>query len=192
MTDISVIEIKWEGPFSWPKFENKSNLSPVPKVPGVYLQTFEHKNGYLIYCAGLTRRPIINRFKEHTKKYMNGEYNVLDISAARQGTRKEIWHGWDYARNHRSEFEEGKSMILNAVEEQLGGFRLFITNMEAPRILERLEASIMNNLYEQLPPICDIPDRGMQLSPRWESEDRIILKNDCPAIIYGLPSCLEI
>ena len=190
----TTIEVTWDGPYGWPAFESKNSLPPIPKTSGVYLQTFNYQGGYLIYSAGLTRRPVPTRFREHTRHYMNGEYNVLDIAAAQQGIRKEIWHGWGHAREHQAEFEERKSIILDAVREQLTGFCIFVADMGgAPRILERLEASIMNNLwYKQPPPICDIPDRGMQLSARWNSENPIIIKNNCAAILHGLPTFLEI
>ena len=194
MTDkTTTIEVTWTGPYGWPTFERASNLHPIPRVCGVYLQTFEYQGGYLIYAAGLTRRPIPTRFREHTHKYMDGEYNVLSIDAAEQGIRSEVWHGWGYARKHRAEFEERKSEILDAVSKQLKGFRIFVTDIGTePRVLERFEASIMNKLYQHPSPICDIPDRGMQLSPRWDSENLIIVKNNCATILHGLPSFLEI
>lgn len=189
----TTIEVTWDGHYGWPSFESENNLHPIPKYPGVYLQTFEYQDGYLIYAAGITRRPVPIRFREHTRKYMNGEYNVLDISAAQIGNRREIWHGWGYARKHRSEFEERKSIILDAVRKQLVGFCIFVADVgKAPRVCERLEASVMNNLYQQLSPFCDIPDRGMQLSPRWDSEEPIIVKNSCAVSLHRLPLCLEI
>ena len=194
MTDKTMtIEVTWKGPYSWPKFESENNLRSIPKKPGVYLQTFKYQDGYLIYAAGITRRPIPTRFGEHTRHYMNGEYNVLDITAAQKGVRNEIWHGWGYARKHREELEERKKIILDAVYKQLAGFRIFITDIGIePRILERIEASIMINLYKKPSPICDIPDKGMQLSPRWDSENLVLIKNNCTACIHGLPAFLEI
>ena len=192
------IEVRWDGPYSWPAFESENGLRPIPKVPGVYLQTFEYQGGYLIYEAGLTlrSRPIPERFKDHTHNYMNGKYNVLDIAAAQQGVRKRIWHGWTYAAKHRDEFEERKPVILDAVRKQLAGFRIFITDTvdmrREARILERLEAAIMGNLYQQPSPICDIPDRGMHLAPRRASETPIIVRNNCAALLHGLPALLEI
>ena len=103
---IEVIKGTWAGPYAWPSFETQKDLQPVPQLPGLYLQTFEYQNGYMIYAAGLTRRPVPTRFKEHVRKYMNGEYNVLDVASAQKGIRKEIWHGWGYAKEHRNEFEE--------------------------------------------------------------------------------------
>jgi hypothetical protein len=191
--EATTIEATWDGPYGWSGFERDNNLRPIPQLPGVYLQTFEYQGGYLIYAAGLTRRPVPARFSEHTRQYMNGEYNVLDISVAQQGVRKEIWHGWGYARKHREEFEERKSIILDAVRKQLAGFRIFVTDIgREPRVLERFEAAIMINLYQQPSPICDMPDRGMHLAPRWTSEHPIIVKNKCAAILYGLPALLEI
>jgi hypothetical protein len=191
--EATTIEVEWSGPYSWPTYEGENNLPPLPSLSGVYLQTFRFQNGYLIYAAGLTRRPVSERFGEHTRKYMNGEYSVLDTLAVQKGIRREIWHGWGYARNNRKEFEDRKLKILEAVHKQLSGFRIFITDPGSEsRVLERLEASIMGSLYKQPHPICDIPDKGMQLAPRWDMEDPIIVKNHCAVILHGLPDILEI
>jgi len=137
----SSIEVAWAGPYGWPKFEKKNSLHHIPKIPGVYLQTFEYQDGYLIHNAGLTSRPVPVRLSEHTSKYMNGEYNVLDIAAIQRGVRKEVWHGWGYARKHRAEFEERKPIILDAVQKLLAGFRIFVADVgRGSRLLERLEA----------------------------------------------------
>ena len=190
------VEVRWDGPYSWPGYERENGLPPLPKIPGVYLQTFEYQGGYLIYGPGLTRRSVPERFKQHTRKYMNGEYNVLDIAAIQQGVRREIWHGWGYARSHREEFEEQRTTILAAVRKQLAGFRIFITDTvdlsKEARVLERFEAAIMGSLNQQPPPICDIPDRGMHLSRRWASETPINVRNKCEALLHGLPAILEI
>ncbi len=191
--DAPRIEVTWGGPYSWPKYEGENNLPAMPEAAGLYLQTFEYRGGYLIYAAGQTRRPAPTRFREHTAHFMNGDYNVLDIVNAQQGVRKEVWHGWNYARSHREEFEERKPIIIDAVRNQLRGFRIFLAVMgPEPRILERLEAAIMNALYEQPPPLCDIPDQGMHLAQRWASEAPILIKNNCAAVLHGLPSVLEI
>ncbi len=189
------LNIVWNGPYSWPGYENENLLSPLPNLAGVYLQTFEYRDGYLIYAAGLTRRPVSQRFREHTKCYMNGEYTVLDYDSAQKGIRKEIWHGWGYARDHRDEFENQKSEILESVIVQLEGFRIFIADLgkeKESRIHERVEASVMNNLYRSSPPICDFPDKGMQLSPQQESEEPILVKNNCDGLLHGLPEHMKI
>lgn len=191
--DQETIDIYWTGPYSWPKFEPENNLPSIPKHPGIYFQTVEYRDGYLIHAAGLTRRPVPVRFREHTRKYMSGDYNIFDIVAMQQGIRKEVWHGWGWTPEKRTEFEKQRPIIHAAIRKQLAGFRIFVANVGTqPRILERLEASIMWNLYKQSAPFCDIPDKGMMLAPRWDSEDPIIVKNRYTVKLYGLPPKLEI
>lgn len=193
MFDQKSIDIDWTGPYSWPKFEIENGLASIPKLPGVYLQTVEYQDGYLIHAAGLTRRTVPKRFREHTRKYMSGDYNVFDIIAMQQGIRKEVWHGWGWTLDKRIEFEKLKPTIHEAVRKQLAGFRIFIADMGTePRILERLEASIMLSLYKQIEPFCNIPDKGMMLAPRWDSESLIIVNNKCTVTLCGLPLKLEI
>jgi hypothetical protein len=61
------INIDWSGPYAWPGYEPGSCLPSIPEHSGVYLQTAEYQNGYLLYVAGLTRRSMPERFREHTK-----------------------------------------------------------------------------------------------------------------------------
>jgi hypothetical protein len=188
-------KIEWDGPFGWPKFEG--DLPSIPERPGVYLETVEYQNGYLIYAAGITRRPMPKRFREHTGEYMNGIYNVLDIVAMKAGFRKVVWHGfWMAKKRPREKLAEYKKLqptIQDAVRQQLSGFRIFAADIgTAPRILERLEAAIMECLYKQPMPLCDVPDRGMRLTPRRKQEIPIVVKNKCESKLYGLPAYLEI
>lgn len=193
MSDKCVIDVVWTGPYAWPKFETTTKLPSIPKHPGAYLMTVEYLNGYLIYAAGITRRPVPIRFREHTIKYMSGDYTVLDIAAMKQGRREEIWHGWGWSPEKRTEFEKRKTMILDAANRQLEGFRIFVSDIgNQPRILERLEASIMNWLYQQPSPFCDIPDKGTMLAPRWETEPVIVACNKCIHTLHRLPDRLDI
>jgi hypothetical protein len=191
---IDKINVEWRGPFGWPKFDGK--LKPVPKSPGVYLLTVEYQSGYLIYAAGITRRPMPERFREHTREYMNGIYNVLEIAAMKAGFRREIWHGlWlgKHPRERLAEYKNRRLEIQEAARKQLAGFRIFTADIGTrPRILERFEAAIMDALYKQPMPLCDIPDRGMMLAPRRKSEAPIVVRNKCQRTLYGLPACLEI
>ena len=85
------------------------------------------------------------------------------------------------------------SIILDATRKQLIGFCIFIADTgKEPRLLKCLEASIMNHLYQQASPICDIPDKGTHLPPRWKSENQITVNNNCSTTIHGLPASLEI
>lgn len=91
---IKTEEILWQGPFSWPKYGQGPDI---PNIPGVYLFTFPYKDGYVLYSAGISKS-IKKRIGTHTREYLKGKYNVLDVESAMKGERKEIWHGWGYAR----------------------------------------------------------------------------------------------
>lgn len=189
------LTIDWSGPFGWPKFEG--DLPSIPEQPGVYLMTVKCKGGYLIYGAGITRRSIPLRFREHTRKYLDGVYNVLDPSAMQRGVRKVVWQGFwmgeERSPRKQAEFDRRRVKITIAVCRQLAGCRIFVANIGTkPRILERLEAGIMNKLDNQPTPFRDIPDQGMMLAPRWESEIPIAVNNKCSVILHGLPRVLEI
>lgn len=193
------IRLLWQGPFTWPKYDSGiiTSFNSIPReASGVYLWAFEYCDGFLIYAAGLTRRSFYKRFREHTKSFVNGVYTIFDIPALRQGIRKEIWHGfWTKERSpeKQKDYESRRDEITDAAREQLSAFRVFVAQVEpAPRILERLEAAIMNELYMSPPPISDIPDRGMSLAPRWNSEPLILVKNILPVKLYGLPESLNI
>jgi hypothetical protein len=124
---------------------------------------------------------------------LNGDYNVLDPSEAERGIRKEIWHGWSYAKAHRDLFEERKPEIQKAVKEQLARFRIFVAEVGTQRrLLERIEASIMNHLSQQPSPYCDIPDKGMMLAPRWNDEEPVLMSSRSSVKVYGIPELLEI
>jgi len=188
---IEIEEIFWHGPFSWPGYEKYNQLNSMPNMEGVYLWTFKYKDGYVLYSAGITNSTI-KRFREHTRNYKNGEYNVIDVEAAERGERVEIWHGWQYAKMHREEFIKMKERILDAVERQLMAFRIFIAEICDKRKRERIEAALMLNIYNLQEPWAELADRGMFLKGRYNSEIPIRIKNICSNKIYGLPEILEI
>ena len=185
------LDIRWTGPYGWPKFGN--DLAPIPSHSGIYLWTVEYLDGYLIYCAGLTRRPFARRLAEHTRSFMLGNYNVLEIGAMQCGIRKEVWHGWGWTPEKRRIFQKRNNQICAAVRKQLTGFRIFVADITVRgRILERVEAAILNTLYAAGPPFCNIPDEGMLRLPRQASEIPIVARNLCSEKLHGLPSKLQI
>jgi hypothetical protein len=145
LESVNTIDVEWTGPYAWPTFENQSGLPSLPKHPGVYLGTCEYQAGYIIYAAGITRRPIRTRLREHTAKYLNGDYTILDMAAMNRGVREEIWHGWRWTLEKRKDYEERKDALVAAARHQLAAFRVFTADVgTGPRMLERLEAAIMN------------------------------------------------
>lgn len=191
ISNIGVREIEWQGPFSWIGYENQNNLNKIPDTEGIYLWTFQYKDGYLIYCAGITKSTK-KRFRQHTLEYKSGNYTVFNVNDAEQGKRVEIWHGWSYARTHREEFTERKEEILNAVEEQLKSFRVFVAQILDKRERARFEAAIMNNIYCSTESWAELADRGMALSKRRRDEVPIIIRNISNVKFYGLSETLEI
>jgi hypothetical protein len=160
-------------------------------IEGVYLWTFKFEEGFLIYAAGITNSTK-RRFTTHTREYKKGNYSVFDINLIQKGLRKEIWHGWKYAKLNRDEFNERKEIILNAVNEQLKSFRIFIAEIPEKRKRERLEAAIMQNIYLSTEDWSEIADRGMYLNGRYNSEMPVEIKNLCKYKIYGLEETIEI
>ncbi|NJO25280.1 MAG: hypothetical protein HC867_05105 [Bacteroidia bacterium] len=117
---------------------------------------------------------------------------MFNVNEAEQGRRVEIWHGWSYARTHREEFNERKEEILNAIENQLKSFRVFIAQVPDKRERARFEAAIMNNIYDSIETWAELADRGMALSKRRNDEVPIIIKNKSKVRLYGLPETFEI
>ena len=193
--DDNPIEVNWTGPFEWPGIDDGS--ASFPDFHGIYLWTVAYLHGgYLIYAAGITRRPMKERFREHTRAHLNGIYTLFDMDAMRQGIRREIWHGfWTKKRSaeKQQEYDRRKVELEAVVRTQLTAFRVFAAIVDTrPRLLERLEAAIMNNLYDQPAPFSDIPDRGMMLAPRWQSEMPIVIRNNSSVVLHGLPDRLVI
>jgi hypothetical protein len=189
--NIQTEDVEWLGPFSWPGFEHLTKLSSIPDVPGVYLFTFPYSDSFVLYAAGITNS-MKRRLRAHTREYRRGNYNVLDVSYAIKGERQEIWHGWNYAKEHRDEFEKKKSEILQGVENQLCSFRIFIAKIHDIRKRERIESTFMNNLYLSKENWAELADRGMFLKGRYNSEMPILINNICSYKIFGLEKMIEI
>jgi len=188
--NIISLDINWEGPFRWPR--NVVEDANFPDYPGIYLWTIEYiHGGYIIYAAGITRRTIHKRFQEHTHNIRNGIYTLFDLEAMKQGQRKEIWHGfWMGKRSPKKEkeFELRRLELEELANHHLDTIIVFTAEVSVEdRILERLEASVMENLYNLPKPLSEIPDRGMQLSPRWDSESPIDVKNASSEVLQVTP-----
>jgi hypothetical protein len=122
----------------------------------------------------LTRRLFRERFREHTRLYQSGDYTVSDVAQLKSGVRSEIWHGWGWTVAKRAEFAMRRSEIEEAALRQLAACRVFVTNVDPQgRVPERLEAAIVNSLCAAPAPFCDVPDKGMMLAPKWDSEEPI-------------------
>jgi len=88
------IDLCWRGPYGWPRVERADSFprldqSADGKRGGVYLEASEYDGGgYILLSAGITRRPFPKRFAEHRRKFLSGDYNILDVKCLRAGVRK--------------------------------------------------------------------------------------------------------
>jgi hypothetical protein len=180
--------IKWLGPFGWPKYEG--DLPPLPDVPGVYLITLKYKNGYKIAWPGWTARTMPERFRRHTRDHMRGLYSV-------RGVRNKIvwkgfwnWGGEEPSRKDKAEYRKGQPEINDAVRRWFKRSRIFVANIgNDDRYLRRLESAIIKYLHGQRKTRIE-----MQSSGRWEEEGErpITVHSKCAVKIHGLPSRLII
>lgn len=199
----NVIELRWEGPFRWPGLRCEGdatrldglNAAAVAATCGVYLWTVEHSEGFLIYAAGVTCRPFSKRFMEHTRNYRTGIYTIFDVASMKEGIRNKVWPGFWFKKRSPEmlqEYERRAAEIGVATNKLLSNYRIFVASA-APirRLLQRIEASIMNNLYAAPGAACVIPDRGMALAPRWENERPVLVRSTAPVMLHGLPREFE-
>ena len=174
------------GPFGWPKLEGTQ--LPLPSNAGVYLMTIEHKDGYLPFGVGITRRPMRQRFIEHTRSFKSGNYNILDVMSAHAGIRKVVWKGWGWTADKKTDFELRKEEIISLALNQLRSTRIFIIDISnPPRVLERLESALVNTFHQAGNKLVD---KGMLLMQRKENEAPVLLAFESRSLIYGLPSNL--
>jgi hypothetical protein len=186
------IQLQWRGPHPWPFLTKQPHAEDYRLSGGIYLFTVEHEAGFLIYCAGYTTQQFRRRLKQHDTHYRSGVYTIFDLKSFQQGARHKVWPGF-WMKKPRSpslvaEYDRRLSEIRAATNIWLDGYRVFIAPVPASRrTLMRIEAGIMNSLYEAAPPARDVPDRGMSLSPRWPSEDPLLVINRTSSSLLGMP-----
>jgi hypothetical protein len=182
------LNLEIQGPYGWPNFEG--GLAILPAIPGVYLTTFEYRDGFVPYSFGITRRPMRERFLEHTRSYVSGDYNILDLESAQQGIRKICWKGWGWTPEKRADFDARKSEIVSLAQLQITATRIFVMELgTSSRLLERMEGALGKHFYKNKDTLCD---HGMFLAPRWPTEDPILVNFRCGKVLHELPSQLEI
>ena len=172
----------WTGPYAWPGFE-RDGLPALPNHGGVYLQTFEHADGFFVYTPG-EAGDFRKRFAQHTIKFRRGEYNVLEVYQAQAGVRSEVWHGWGWTPEKRAAYARRKTEIQTAVTRELAAMRIFVSNDLPERERRRLEGAIIRRLYADDAPL---PDRGMFAHRAFDHEGPVAVANVCEGKLIGLP-----
>lgn len=196
MEESYSLELHWQGPFVWPGIGLKDlpdllDDEQIAACCGVYLWTIEYASGYLIYTAGITRRPFGKRFREHTRAYRSGVYTVFESESLKNGIRKKVWPGFWFKKRSvemQCEYEARAEDIHTAVKDLLAAYCIFVAPLPPiARVPERIEAAIMNNLYAADEPASAVPDRGMALAPRRRDEPLIHVQSTSPVVLHGLP-----
>ncbi|MGB3219001.1 MAG: hypothetical protein WBD79_16490 [Anaerolineae bacterium] len=186
--------LNWTGPYRWPKGGRQSRIDAL-EYGGVYLLSVEYNGGYLVYAAGHTSH-FWKRFRQHDRLYRNGTYTIFDHNAFTAGERVKIWPGF-WMRKVRppelvEEYSRRATEIEAARERWLGGYRVFVARTDVDRRLrQRIEASLMSAFMTAEPPVCNMPDTGMSLAPRWPWEAPFSVVNVVTRQIWGLPSSFE-
>lgn len=194
----SVLELQVIGPFSW--LLNAADAPPrIFDIPesrkcGVYLFTVPTAPGNLIYWVGQTSQPIRARLATHSREFLAGTYNVLDMPDLHGGKRTVLWRGLWWRKDSADRYEEYLLQVANVAPltlAQLRATRIYvIPTAKDRRFLARLEARIVNTLYADTN-VGSILDRGYSLSPRRHDETPIQLRLGGPGF-RGLGSVFEI
>ncbi|BDD08746.1 hypothetical protein FUAX_11780 [Fulvitalea axinellae] len=184
-------ELSWRGPFSWSVVKGATDL---PNTSGVYLWTFPFRDGYVVYLAGVTKSTK-SRFKSHFYAFRGGKYTILDLDSLSKEKRVEKWHGFSFSKEHKKLYESFPESLRDEISLLGQGFmdamKIFVVEMENVRERERLEASIMHNIYYSKESWSEIADRGMRLKERYNNEIPINARNIVSGKLYGLPEELE-
>lgn len=189
--DLEVI-----GPFSWiPESSDAPPRifdAPESRKCGVYLFTVSTAEGFLIYWAGQTSQPVRTRLATHSREFLAGTYNVLDVSHLCEGRRTVLWKGLWWRKDSCERYEEyllcaGRVAPLTLAQLRSTHVYLIPTPKDR-RLLARLEAKIVNTLYAD-PEVGPILDRGYSLAPRWENEAPLTIRLSGPRL-RGLPRIL--
>ena len=195
MTDIVHYHLDWQGPFTYARSDSNSFLgSSAANKPGVYLWTFEYRDGYLIYIPGYTMTSFTSRLSAYRNLFRAGKYTILDGLSAQRGTRNEIWHGlnWDKRPGRKEEFLSNRVYYEGAADKMMGTMRIFLAPLPPEgRVPARAEAAIINILYSSVGPVHDLPDTNMQRSPRRPTETPFMGHSNAHVILHGLPEHFE-
>ena len=194
----SALELPVVGPFSWipSSADDSPRVFDVPESRkcGLYLFAVSASAGELIYWVGQTSQPVRTRLATHSREFLAGTYNILDISKLRACQRHVVWQGLWWRKDSPDRFEE---YLLRAGDiapltlAQLRATRVYILHTPKDRrLLARLEASVVAALYAD-PEVGSILDRGYSLSARWATEEPIDVRLEGPSLL-GLPRMMRI
>jgi hypothetical protein len=199
MTLASEYHLNWQGPFSLMHPDADSCFDcPAISEPGVYMFAFRYRDGYLIYGAGITvKRTFAQRLVEDRRHLFRGEWTILDAASAEHGKREELWHGTNWtgynSPERKAEGQRRAAEIETMARGMMRRMRVFLGPLpREQRLIERVEAGIMQRLYGSGAPCNQLPDIGMHLLPRRPNETIITIHSHAPAMFYCIPDKFDV
>ena len=98
-----MLELETIGPFSWLSSCDDAPPrvfdSPASNKCGVYLFTVPTAESHLIYWVGQTSQPVRTRLATHSREFLAGTYNILDMAELREVIFPRFRGQSDYAAN---------------------------------------------------------------------------------------------
>jgi hypothetical protein len=187
-------ELVWWGPLAWVgPVEHTVHGSRWVNEPGVYLWTIPTGPSFTVYYVGETGRSFGERFTEHTRAYLGGEYSVWEPEDFLQKRKVEVWGGlWRPERRAlMGEFLANLDRLTPRIAELLKAYRVFVAPMRgSERMRERMEAAIIRAIKLSDPHA--LLDENLRYRPRLPSEDPVTYEMRIPVPIEGLPARFQI
>jgi len=187
-------ELVWRGPFEWVGAPERSVFGTNwAKEPGVYLWTIQTGPSYTVYFVGETGKSFAERFAEHTKSFLGGEYSVWAPEEFLQKRKIELWGGlWrPERRGLMGEYLANAERLVPRVLELMKSFRIFVGPMRgSERMRERVEAAIIRAI--RLADPHPLLDENLRYRPRLPSEDPVRYDLQASVNIEGLPTHFQV
>jgi hypothetical protein len=188
-------ELHFRGPYEWfgPPERTLYGSGWVDE-PGVYLWTIPTAaTTFTPYFVGETGRSFAERFAEHTRAYLGGEYTVWEPEDFLQKNKVEVWGGlWKPERRKMfGEYLENLERLNMRTLDLLRAYRIFLAPMRgSERMRERVEAAIIRAV--RLADPHPFLDENLRYRPRLPSEPPVNYEMHWPAPVEGVPTRCQV
>jgi hypothetical protein len=188
------IILDFQGPFRWHGSPDLFSQE-IAKQKGIYLWTVEQPHGHLVYYVGETSTSFKNRFENHLKSYLSGEYGIPDANDFLQGKSKTwVWPAkWRVPDKWPAEFIQRISEIMPKLVELLGVMKIFVAPLLVEtHVRQRIESTLAAYLKKQPEPIGSFIDADLRHSRDITNGDKFFVEINSPSLIQGIPSVLDV
>jgi len=193
------IVLDFKGPFRWHGSPEKVLFTQeIAKLSGIYLWTVEQPQGHLVYYVGETGTSFKNRFENHLKSYLSGEYGIPNVEDFLKGnSRNWVWPArWRPPKNRwPAEFIRRISEIMPKLVEFLAVLKIFVAPLQVETYTrQRIESRLAWYLNGKSGDhdensFIDADLRNWKDIPGGE---KILVEINTPYPIQGIPRVLEV